>query len=109
MVGQREAVAMPVMVFRQTCLSHAVDDFRLDRDEMLGMELMGHAKQYRGFMRSLAGFGKRRPSRVVRSQIESRLVGFIIEPGLHVAGVAQFGERLAESNFRVPPWWLAHR
>src|SRR5208283_2114009 len=59
-----------------------------------------------GFMRSLAGFGKRRPSRVVRSQIESRLVGFIIEPGLHVAGVAQFGERLAEVifEFRLGGW-----
>ena len=87
-IGEREAVARAAMLGWQLEHGDAIDDFGLDRNEMVRIDLVRHFEQNAAFMPALALRRVRRPGGVARREIER---GGVLGLGLH-PGIDPLGE-----------------
>ena len=84
-VGQRKAFAMAQHRPRQLQARHAIDDFGLDRHEMLEVELVRHLEQRPVAVTLLALGMMERPRRVARQRLDRRRRRLDLEVGRRAA------------------------
>ncbi len=88
-IGEREAVAHAAMLGRQLEHGRAIDDFGLDRNQMVRIDLVRHLEQNAAFMPVPALQRVCRPGGVARREIErSGVLGFRLHPGIDPLGEA---------------------
>ena len=99
-IGQREAVAQAPLLLGQAQHGDAVLDHRLDRHEMIGIDLVRHLEEHARLVPFLALGRERRPGGVARGEIERcGICFFIAEPAIDRGGKTLLGQRRADQIF----------
>ena len=99
-IGELESFAMTKLRFREGHARDAVDGFRLDRDQVHGIELVGNFEQNAVMMFCASGGRERGPGGILPCYGElGGVFSFRSEPARNMLDEGLFGQRSVEQAF----------